>query len=203
MKTTCERKVKSKRVFRYITLLELLIAIALVAMVSGVIAWNVRALFLQQKTLDEMSRVATIVRKAQELMMIANLDSEVVIRRANDQFSVALTPKSSVSPLMAPLLEKSTVTLQQISSITFEDAFQDTELSENFSLIFRSKGFLMNRGVLQMQGNKITRSIILHGFPTPVILQAGDKVFFPYSNDLLDEIRQITEQIFLETDATT
>jgi hypothetical protein len=205
MPITCAKKANSKFRFRKspITLLEVLIALAVIALVGGAIAWNVRKLYLQQKTLDEMHRVGLLIRKAEELMMIANLDSDISFDQEGDLIRVSLIPKSAVSQSMKPLLVGSSLLLRYVDAIAFEDAFAETVLTPKFSLTFISRGYLMNRGVLQMRGNEVTRSIILYGYPTSVVLLDGEKVFFPYSNELDDEIQQLMEQTALETPIQT
>lgn len=183
---------------RFITILEVLIVIAILAMTGGVIAFNMRKFYLQQKTLDEMSKVANLMRSAQELMMTANLDAEISILQQEKLLGVAIIPKSVPPPPLRPMLAKSLIILNYISILSFEDAFQDTHLRPPFSLNFVSKGFSMNRGIFRMEGNGMVRSIVLKGYPSSIALTSQDPAFYPYSSELRDEIEGIARQIAVD-----
>lgn len=183
----------------HFTLLEILIAIGIIATVSGVIAISIRKFYLEQKALDGMVRVTELIRTAQELMMIANLDSEVEISRSGEKTVVQLIPKSAVSPLIANFVTQAKVEVETIDAIEFEDAFRSIVLRPKFSLSFISKGFLLNRGVLKMRGGGISRSLVLLGYPAPLKLEAGERVFYPYSDEIQRRTEEITRQTAIET----
>lgn len=195
----CAIKKASKR---YLTVLELLIVFAILAVAGGAIAFNVRAFYMQQQALTEMSRVSSLLSSAQELMMIAHLDATVEFALDSEEhLTVSIVPQSSVPFFLQTFITNSTTRLPFIEKITFEDAFQDTVLTNEMQLWFAAKGFRMNRGVLKMEGQGVTRSIILLGYPTALPLIPGERVFYPHVHDLRDELEAISMQTGQETKA--
>jgi type II secretory pathway pseudopilin PulG len=198
IKNICAIKKASKR---YLTLLELLIVFAIVAIAGGAMAFNVRIFYLKQQALSEMSRVVSLLSSAQELMMVAHLDSKVEFKVSLDgQVQASLVPASSTPHFLNAFIAKSVSSLKYIEKITFTDAFQDTTLVNSFTLWFASKGFLMNRGTLTMEGQGLTGNIILIGYPSALELVMGQKVPFPHVLDLRDELEAIGLQTAVETE---
>lgn len=190
--------IRLKRI-SYLTLLEILMVLVILLLVTGVIAINVRKFYLQQATLNEMNQVAGFLKNAEELMMIINLDSEVTFQTKDKNFEVGFDPQSSIPPFILPALPQKPLSLTYIDSITFEDVPKDVTLKPKFNLSFYSQGFVMNQGVLQMKGNGVTRSLIFYGYPAPVTLEAGERVFYPYAPELKTELEVITSQTGQET----
>lgn len=145
-----------------------------------------------------MGRVLEIIRTAQELMMVANLDSEVEISRSQEKISIKLIPKSAVSPLLENFVKGAHVEVETIDAIEFEDAFRDIVLRPKFSLTFISKGFLFNRGVLKLKAGGTFRSLVLLGYPTPLKWERGERVFYPYNESAENSMEEISRQTALE-----
>lgn len=183
---------------RFITLLELLIVLGLLAVIGSLTAFNVNKMYQEQQALNEMSRVVQMLNRATDLMMLVNLDAEIRFSKKGDHFEVELIPKSSLSPLTQPLLTNKPLVLERINHIAFKDGIQDTVLTDNFSLVFLSKGFLMNRGVITLQTPSLTGSILLYGYPAPVELTKG-VIAYPDDKPFVDLIQKLTEQTRLET----
>lgn len=183
----------------FITLVEIMIVIALLSLTAGVVAFNIRGFLKQQRVLDEMGQVAEELRVAQELMVLTGLDSEVRFQSTPDGMTAEIIPKSSIAPLTKPLLKYSKKVFADLDEVIYEDASEDVALKDSFSLTFFSKGFVMNRGVLSLRGGNTVRSIVLPGYPAPIVLIEGGRKYLPNSI----ETSQWTEQVTLQTGAET
>lgn len=187
-----------RSVKRPVTLLELLIVLMILSVVGSVTVFNVRKMYQEQQALNEMSQVVNLLNQAVDLMTLVNLDSEIRFSKKNDRLEVEFIPKSGISPLIQPLIAKKPLLLENVKEISFKDGIQDTLLTDNFSLLFLSKGFLMNRGVISLKTPNITGSILLFGYPAPLSLTKGT-LTYPDEKPFQDLIQKITEQTRLET----
>jgi type II secretory pathway pseudopilin PulG len=188
---------KSRKSKRYITLLELLIVFSLLSIAAGAIAYNIRGFFRSQSSYAEMDRFVEQLRNAQNAMMLLNIDSEVKISTDTRGVSVEWVPKSPISQ-MASRLFKPQETYHYLTDISFQDAFKDLVLKDNFSLSFLSKGFLMNRGVLKLQADKEVRYLLMPGYPWPFHLSLY-KPTLPDYGAIEDIVREITNTTAQET----
>lgn len=187
---------------RPFTLVEIMIALTIVALISGVVGVSVSRFYREQETLDEMGRVASLLRNAQELMMVAHVDSEVKFQKGDQDTQVTLTLKSSAPEPPLPLFNRGELHLTRIEKLSFDDSSQESGSRLNWSLFFFSKGFVMNTGILKMEGNGVTRSIVFHGYPAPLVLESGTPIFLPYASSLLQELESMTEWTRRETSET-
>lgn len=150
---------------RYITLLEVIIIIAILAVAGGAAAFNIRKFYLQQQVLDDINKVVNTLNAASDLMMLVNLDSEVRFTKNEGKIQVAIAPQSGIPTTVHPILRENPITLSHLDQVVFKDGVQDTVLTIPFSLTFYSKGFLMNRGSLQLRGEDQERYVIFRGYP--------------------------------------
>lgn len=192
---------KKKRI-SYFTLLEILIALSILAVAGSLVAYNLRRVYLEQQALNEMESVANVMKTASDLMMLVNLDSELKFSSKEGKLTVEFLPKSALSPLMKPLIPKKPLTLENIHTFSFEDGALHTHLTDQFSLLFLSKGFLMNRGVFTMESREVQGSLILLGYPSSLLLIRGDPPKYPDDRSLKEMILQITEETRRETEGT-
>lgn len=177
----------------YFTLLEVMIAMAVLALMAGVVSFNVRGLYYQQEALDEMNRVGNLLRSAQELMMLTHLDSEVRFDKKEEAIFVWLSPISTPVFESFPKLAREPLVLKHIESVTFDNAINDTISKDQFALPFISKGFVMYPGVLELKGRGATRSIVFSGSPAPIALQTG-RSQFPFKAEYKDYIERVIQQ---------
>lgn len=188
----------NKRSVKPFTLLELLIVLMILSVIGSLTVFNVRKMYQEQQALNEMSHVVNLLNRAIDLMTLVHLDAEVRFSKKDNQLHVAFIPKSGVSPLVEPLIAKTPLILENVQETSFKDGIQDTELTNNFSLLFLSKGFLMNRGVLKLKTSSLIGSILLYGYPAHLTLIKGDQSY-PDEKPFHDLIVKITEQTRLET----
>lgn len=187
-----------RSVKRPFTLLELLIVLMILASIGSLTVINIRKMFQEQQALNEMSSVVHLLNRAVDLMTLVDLDSEVRFSKKKDRLHVELIPKSGVSALVLPLISASPLILENVQDISFRDGIQETELTDNFSLFFFSKGFLMNRGVLKLNSPQALASVLLYGYPAPLSLIKGN-IQYPDEKPFQDLIQKMAEQIRLET----
>jgi hypothetical protein len=170
-----------------------MIIVAILAAAGGAAAFNIRKFYLQQQVLDDINRVVNVLNTASELMMIVNLDTEVRFSESEGKIEVTIAPQSSVQPNIYPLLKDNPVTLTHLDGVLFKDGVQQTMLKPPFTLTFESKGFLMNRGILQLQGRGTERYLIFRGYPTPFSPLSGSAEY--QEEGFRDMVEKMSEQI--------
>lgn len=178
---------------RYITLLEIIIIIGILAVAGGAIAFNIRKFYLQQQVLDDINRVVNVLNEASELMMLVNLDSEVRFSIKEGKILLTIAPQSGVPTNVEPILRENPITLSYLDQVVFKDGVQGTVLNPPFSLTFYSKGFMMNRGILHLQGKGQERFLIFRGYPSSFSPLTGEEEY--QDRSIRDMVEKMTEQI--------
>lgn len=178
---------------RYITLLEIIIIFAILAAAGGAVAFNIRKFYLQQQVLNDVNKVVNVLNTASELMMLVNLDSEVRFSVEDGKIQVKIAPQSGIPRTVLPLLTEEPITLSHLDQVVFKDGMQQTTLTPPFSLVFESKGFLMNRGILQLQGHGNERYLLFKGYPSPFLPLSGDEGY--QEGSFRDMVEKMTEQV--------
>jgi type II secretory pathway pseudopilin PulG len=102
----------------FITLLEVLLVIGILAAVGSITAFNVTKLFREQKALDEMNQVVHLLKTASDLMMMVDFDSEIRFSKKEDKLQVEMVPKSSISPLILPLIPTKPLVLEIVNRLS-------------------------------------------------------------------------------------
>lgn len=176
-----------------------MIVIGILAFVGSVTAFGIRKMSQQQSALNEMDKAVNQLRTAIDLMMMVNLDSEIRFSKKNDHIQMEMLPKSGVSAQVAPLIQKKPLTLESINQVTFIDGVQKTHITDQITLQFLSKGFLMNRGVLTFTSGNTKGSVIFYGHPTTLNLVTGIPPEYPADTAILDLVQKATEQTRAET----
>ncbi|KAF3363253.1 hypothetical protein PHSC3_000143 [Chlamydiales bacterium STE3] len=164
-----------KRVVRryFFTLIEVLVALSLIALVSGVFAINIRQLWRQQAFLDEAHIVLNQLRLAQDIMQVMSADVEVGFQKKEETYFSKISIKSPGSQSTKRILAQTDLALKEIGSLIFED-ISGKVLEEDFVLTFFSRGFTMNHGLLKI-GSKLSKTpslvIAFSGHPQPMNLE--------------------------------
>lgn len=131
--------------YRKITLIEVLIAMALIAMIGGVIAINVQGLLREQRFNSSVELVSNQLQTAQNLMVILNSDVKVVIDKNDQQtYSISLQPEKSVSKQFYQTLNQNK-SLPGVSSMKFDD-----EEKNQMTLLFSALSQKTPEGVLEL-----------------------------------------------------
>ena len=153
----------------------------------------------EQSALNEMDQAVNQLRTAIDLMMMANLDSEIRFSKKDNRLQLEMLPKSGISAQVAPLILKKPLILDSINQVTFIDGVQKTEITDQLTLHFFSKGFLMNRGVLIFSSGNTKGSVILYGYPTILTLKVGEPPEYPSDKNIQELVLKVTEQTRRET----
>lgn len=137
---------------RYVTLLELLIVIAILALVGGLVSIGINRALFEQRFRTEVSLIVDQLRLAQDLMLILGTDVRVVFaedksdKNSNGNKS-GLELETSISPnIEREILRKSTV-YKAVKGISFRD---DEQKSGQITVKFQSKGAVMSKGLMRL-----------------------------------------------------
>lgn len=186
-----------KRKLRYFTLIEVLVALIVVALVSGIFALNIQNLWRQQAFLDDSNLILSQLRLAQDIMQIMETDVEVSFQEKDGTVISKIVPKSPPPMLAQTMANQSALVLSTIGPIQFED-INGNILEKEFALTFFSRGFVMNHGTLQFgpkNSKDPTTAIQFHGYPEPLSLQTIESInATPLDQDQLERITEITRQ---------
>lgn len=156
---------------RYLTFIELMIVLAIIGSVAGVIGMNIGKAMQQQRFNTEVSFVVEQLRLAQNLMLVLDEDSTVVIsKQPNGYYGLQMKLQCSLDSGWNNELIRGVKDLNSIAEITFENT--DPKASSRNSAInidFFSAGFVMSKGVLELKSKDgSSRYICLKGFPSPI-----------------------------------
>lgn len=176
-----------------------MIVIGILAFVGSVTVFSIRKMSQEQAALNEMDEAVNELRTAIDLMMMAEVDSEIRFSKKDNHLQMEMLPKSSLSDQVAPLIPKKPLILDSINQVTFIDGSKKTHITDQITLHFFSKGFIMNRGVLTFTSGNTKGSVIFYGYPTILTLIKGDPPEYPQDAPILDLVQKVTEQTRAET----
>lgn len=176
-----------------------MIVIGILAFIGSITVFGIRKMSQEQGALNEMDKAVNELRTAIDLMMMADLDSEIRFSKKDNYIQMEMLPKSGVSPQVAPLIPKKPLNLESINQVTFLDGVKKTYITDQITLHFFSKGFIMNRGVLTFTSGNTKGSVIFYGYPTILTLISGDPPEYPADTAILDLVQKATEQTRAET----
>lgn len=137
---------------RNVTLLELLIVIAILALVGGLVSIGINRALFEQRFRTEVSLIVDQLRLAQDLMLILGTDVRVVFAEdKNDKNSIgnksSLELETSISrDIEREILRKSTV-YKAVKGISFKD---DEQKAGQITVKFQSKGAVMSKGLMRL-----------------------------------------------------
>ncbi len=172
---------KFKTSSRAVTLIEVLIAVAVLGLLSGVVALNVRNAINTQRFYDDVQKVVDRFRLAQDLMIITESDCQVVFERRDEVVYCTLRVVGKVTDGLHSLIGKE-IALSSIQGFWFdevESTGMSTQRSEGVVAIdFFALGKETTRGRIELSslreregGNR--RWIALPGYPTYLESQAA------------------------------
>lgn len=193
------RKIILRTKRHFLTLIELLIVITILAMVSGVVGVQIQRTLREQRFNTEVAIVLDKLRLAQELMLILRTDAHVKFMDIPDKNEIALwldveTPLDSLKKdIVKP------VNLKTIRAVEFKDALEYKTKMGELDICFLSGGNVMSQGVLRLadsvaaSSGVLERFITLSGHPKP--LHIALKREFENSDEVFDErLTAITQQ---------
>lgn len=198
MKSIRKNILRTKR--HFLTLIELLIVITILAMVSGVVGVQIQRTLREQRFNTEVAVVLDKLRLAQELMLILRTDAHVKFKQVPEEEIITLwveveTPLDSLKKD----IEKP-INLKTIQFVEFKDVLEYKTKMGELDIRFLSGGNVMSQGTLRLATNESTndrglleRFITLSGHPKP--LHISLKREFDDSDGVFDErLTAITQQ---------
>lgn len=160
----------------YFTLLELMIVLAIVALISGIVGINVSKAVREQHFRAEVDLVVNQLRLAQEMMLLFNADVVMNIARNSDSsFSYQLQFPNGLPKNWGNIIKGEHQPLTYISAITFDTHTQFSGGNNDLDIKFGDKGIKMSRGVLRlattssMFNGTLERFICLPGYPFNIV----------------------------------
>ncbi|GAB4238098.1 MAG: hypothetical protein Tsb0021_17880 [Chlamydiales bacterium] len=148
----------------FITMLEILLAIGILSLITGVIAFSISGLINQQNYYRSVDIVTEKLQTALNLMLILDSETTVVLNQVDGNYEIKLETEKNIDPIMGRNL-KEKEPLRGLSQLKFEgESFTTLELK--FSAINQS----IPRGTLHLEGRRSDsdRYISLKGYPHPI-----------------------------------
>lgn len=163
---------------KFITLLELLIVIAILALTTGVVGFSINRALREQHFKTEVELVVDYLRLAQNLMIIMNADVHVIFETAENGSSnlIRLQVDNSVDDALLKLVTEKPKRLDHIHFIDFHRGKEmGTSERGKAELKFFSKGSVMSNVLIRLGTNEertdlgaLQRYICLPGYPKPI-----------------------------------
>lgn len=156
---------------RYVTLLELLIVIAILALVGGLVSIGINRVLTNQRFRTEVSLIVDQLRLAQDLMLILGTDARVVFTsEQNNKITFGIELETTISPEIEREILRRKGELKTIKGVFFQDAGSKTG---KIVVRFQSKGAVMSKGLMRLATtgedhpppNTLQTFICLAGYP--------------------------------------
>lgn len=195
---------------RYVTLIEMLIALAIIAVGAGLIGINVNKAIKEQRFNGEVSLVVDQLRLAQNLMLILNQDVKVKFRARAGLLTCQLDFECPLDKGWDRQLNQRPSELKAIRAVSFKTANGKVESTEQGEVVlqFMSGGTVMSRGVLTLSSsatpfaqNAEDRTIVLQGFPHPISLSASAQPELKEQITFDDKNKALTQYVVHEINA--
>lgn len=154
---------KSSR--RFLTLLELLIVISILAITASVLTFNIAGIFRDQRFRADVEKVVDKLQMAQNVMLILNSDVTVSIAKNDqDQYVMKLKAEKPL-PLHLDKIAEKKVVLDGINEITFNDE------KDSIVLEFKALKHVVPTGILTMKvDEELESSVTLFGYSHPIVI---------------------------------
>jgi type II secretory pathway pseudopilin PulG len=166
---------------RFITVIELLMVVAIIAMIAGLVGFNIRRLFVEQRFNTEVSLVVDQLRLAQDLMLIMQNEAHVKFETLRDNKGIRYWIELEKKPSNAWMREitRPKQPLTTIRRIDFQELVPSLaahSMPGVLDIQFLSGGSVMSSGVItlstsdsrQASEGSQERYICLPGYPNPI-----------------------------------
>ena len=165
----------------HITLLEILTAIALIALFAGIIGVNINKALVEQRFRNEVGLILDDLRLAQDLMFILGTDVYVKFEEAKDGDGIRfwIEQESVLLDSVRNEIARKSHVLKTIRGVFFRDETTDERSKGKVDMKFLSKGAVMSKGIMRVATsdsespppNVLQCFICLAGYPHPIISQ--------------------------------
>lgn len=160
------------------TLIELMIVLAILAMIAGVVGINIRKAYTQQRFRSEVDSIVDQLRLSQDLMLITGADVHLKFTSMGDEQGLKMWMEVEgqlTSKEWEKLLNKNQRVLTAIHAINFEDELEYPVMPGVIDIRFLSAGNVMSRGMMRLSTHEdesaegsMVRAICLLGHPSPL-----------------------------------
>lgn len=190
-----------------VTLLELLIAVAILVTVSAVVIVSVNKAYVDQQFRAEAGRVVDKLRLAQDLMLLSKEDFRVKFAKAEKNEGIEFRIES-YQPLREDYLKRAMgdkSTLKAIKGVFFEDESLDEQPKEGeINARYRSNGIVMSKGIMRLASTDnqdppagtLQRYICFPGYPSVITvdetLEEAKKRCNVINDDLIERVTSDT-----------
>lgn len=163
---------------RYVTLIETVIALAILGLVATVIGINVSKAMQDQRFRTEVALVVDQLRLAQNLMIILNEDVKVHFKEESGQIHYGLSFQCPKKTGWDKELTRKPQPLKAIRTVAFNGTGEEKGPG-SLTLNFLSSGMVMSSGTLTLSTAKGTESkdmryVNLPGYPHPITAEAHE-----------------------------
>src|ERR1700733_237257 len=143
---------------RFLSLVEMLLVMALVAMVAGLAAINIRRVVVEQRFLSDVERVVDLLRVAQNLSLIVGHDTSATLSSTGKQPVIEckmaidkLLPKASGE--WQKEIDRARTPLKNVKRIDFNEQTVLANRTGEIALHFRSQGTIVPTGVMRLSSS--------------------------------------------------
>jgi len=170
-------KPKTQARFKYVTLIELLIVMALLSLILSVVMIGITRSVTEQKFRSEVALVIDQLSFAQDLMLILNTDVRVKFKQTENAVEMQLEIERNLPvSIRKEFIEKKQM-LQTIRGVTFKDDREESGEKGVIAVKFLSRGMWMSKGLMQLATTDKTNPsedalityVCLAGYPNPII----------------------------------
>lgn len=167
-RTTLNMQLQNSRKSAF-TLIELFLVFALLTLVGGLLAFNLRQGIASERYLNHVQELAARLQIAQQLMYVAQTDFEVELEKSPEGLICHFQAVQDMSAFLSRLLE-STQPLTGIQEVQWRTAEGDVLSQPPIRLTFFSRGALVSRGELKLtsEGDRESRYILITGDGRPI-----------------------------------
>lgn len=162
---------------RYLTLIEIMIVMTILALVSGVVGINIFRAVKEQRFRTETDLITDSLRLAQNLMLIMDADVHLKLKAAPDHQGIQywMEVEGGVPKKWEPLIPLKPKTLKEIHGIFFLDLQPFLITAGEVDVRFQSGGAMMSKGLFRMSTHEeeqapgaLVRVVCLKGYPYPI-----------------------------------
>jgi type II secretory pathway pseudopilin PulG len=164
---------------QFITLLELLIVMGILALISGIVTISINKALIDQRFQTEVDLIVNELRLAQDLMLILGTDVHLNFSEAKDGAGIEYWVK--LETILPKNIQKEILRerkpLKTIHGVFLEDQLVTEIKEKHIDIKFLSNGAVMSKGVMllstsdkesQLKG-ALSKYICLAGYPRPII----------------------------------
>lgn len=192
-----------------VTLLELLVVIAVLALTSGIAMIGISKSLRDQRFRTEVSMVADELRLAQDLMLVLGTDVHVkfAVHASGVGIDYWLELETGLPKSIKHELVQKHHHLQTVRGVFFMDELVEVFTQGQLDVKFLSKGIVMSKGIMRLSTSDqdpsppdaLNAYIPIAGYPSPIFsvddFERAKGIYDAYSNESADQA--LTEDTFL------